>query len=115
MMTITMPTTTVEGIQLTVTPFRPDAVIGTMGLPTLLQLVPSPRTEEDTRALKYASGTLRRHAEVRALVQRMLKSTQKGRNVTSYAAYIASGVNGETARAGPLPPSRCGWTGSRAR
>lgn len=103
-MTITMPTNTVEGTQLTVTPFRPDAVIGTMGLPTLLQLVPSPRVEEDQRALKYASGTVRRHAEVRALVQRMLKATQKGRNVTSYASYIATGVGGGHGAAWSTPP-----------
>jgi hypothetical protein len=103
-MNLTMPTATVEGIQLTVTPFRPDAVIGTMGLPTLLQLVPSPKTEEDTRALKYASGTMRRHAEVRGLVQRMLKASQKGRNVTSYASYIASGINGDHGSAWSTPP-----------
>ncbi|TDQ52237.1 DNA sulfur modification protein DndB [Actinorugispora endophytica] len=103
-MTITMPTAAVEGIQLIVTPFRPDAVIGTVGLPALLQLVPSPKTEEDKRALKYASGSLRRHAEVRALVQRMLKSTQKGRNVTSYAAYIAAAVNGEYGSGWSTPP-----------
>lgn len=103
-MTIPMPSTAVEGIQLTVIPFRPDAVIGTMGLPTLLQLVPSPKTEEDKRALKYASGALRRHAEVRALVQRMLKATQKGRNVTSYASYIAAGISGEHGSAWSTPP-----------
>lgn len=103
-MNMTMPTSAVEGIQLTVTPFRPDAVIGTMGLPTLLQLVPSPKTEEDARALKYASGVLRRHAEVRGMVQRMLKATQKGRNVTSYASYIASGVNGDHGSAWSIPP-----------
>ncbi|MFJ2031683.1 DNA sulfur modification protein DndB [Streptosporangium sp. NPDC087985] len=103
-MTLTMPTTTVEGIQLTVIPFRPDAAIGTMGLPTLLQLVPSPRTEEDKRALKYAPGALRRHAELRGLVQRMLKSTQKGRNVTAYAAYIASGLKGEYGSGWSTPP-----------
>jgi hypothetical protein len=103
-MTLTMPTAAVEGIQLIVTPFRPDAVIGTMGLSTLLQLVPSPKTEEDKRALKYAPGALRRHAEVRALVQRMLKTTQKGRNVTSYASYIASGVNGEYGSGWSTPP-----------
>lgn len=103
-MTLTLPTTTVEGIQLTVIPFRLDAVIGTMGLSTLLQLVPSPKTEEDKRALKYAPGALRRHAEVRGLVQRMLKSTQKGRNVTSYASYIASGVNGEYGSGWSTPP-----------
>ncbi|MFE0458149.1 DNA sulfur modification protein DndB [Kitasatospora sp. NPDC058965] len=103
-MSLTMPTATVEGIQLTVTPFRPDAVIGTMALPTLLQLVPSPKAEEDTRALKYASGTLRRHAEVRALVQRMLKASQKGRNVVSYASYIASGINGDHGCAWSTPP-----------
>ncbi|MFJ2743435.1 hypothetical protein ACIO3O_27720 [Streptomyces sp. NPDC087440] len=103
-MTITMPTASVEGIQLTVTPFRPDAVIGTMGLPTLLQLVPSPRAEEDKRALKYASGAVRRHAEVRGLVQRMLKASQKGRNVTSYASYIATGVGGGHGSAWSTPP-----------
>lgn len=103
-MSIAMPTTTVEGIQLIVTPFRPNAVIGTMGLPTLLQLVPSPKAEEDKRALKYASGTLRRHAEVRGLVQRMLKSSQKGRNVASYASYIAAGVNGDHGVAWSTPP-----------
>jgi hypothetical protein len=75
-MPITMPTTAVEGIQLTVIPLRPDAAIGTMELPTLLQLEHSPKAEEDKRALKYASGTLRRHAEVRGLVQRMLKASQ---------------------------------------
>ncbi len=103
-MTITMPTTSIEGIQLTVTPFRPDAVIGTMGLPTLLQLVPSPKAEEDKRALKYASGVLRRHAEVRSLVQRMLRATQKGRNVTSYASYIATGISGGHGSAWSTPP-----------
>lgn len=99
-----MPTTAIEGTPLIVIPFRPDAVIGTMGLPALLQLVPSPKIEEDKRALKYASGSVRRHAEVRALVQRMLKSTQKGRNVTSYAAYIAAGVNGEHGAGWSTPP-----------
>jgi hypothetical protein len=103
-MTIAMPTAAVEGIQLTVTAFRPDAVIGTIGLPTLLQLVPSPKTEEDKRALKYASGSVRRHAEVRALVQRMLKSTQKGRNVSAYASYIAGGVSGGHGAAWSTPP-----------
>ncbi|GAA2454104.1 DNA sulfur modification protein DndB [Streptomyces macrosporus] len=103
-MPITMPTAAVEGVQLTVTPFRPDAVIGTMGLPTLLQLVPSPKAEEDKRALKYASGALRRHAEVRGLVQRMLKASQKGKNVTAYAAYIAAGVNGDHGSAWSTPP-----------
>ena len=103
-MTVSMPTANIEGIQLIVTPFRPDAVVGTMGLATLLQLVPSPRLEEDRRALRYASGTIRRHAEVRALVQRMLKSTQKGRNVTSYAAYIAAGLNDEYGAGWSTPP-----------
>lgn len=103
-MPLTMPTASVEGVQLTVIPFRPDAVIGTMGLPTLLQLVPSPKAEEDKRALKYASGTLRRHAEIRGLVQRMLKASQKGRNVASYASYIASGINGTHGSAWSTPP-----------
>ncbi len=102
-MSITMPTAA-EGIRLTVTPFRPDAVIGAMGLPTLLQLVPSPKAEEDKRALKYASGTVRRHAEVRGLVQRMLKASQKGRNVAPYASYIARGVNGGHGVAWSTPP-----------
>ncbi|GAA2439113.1 DNA sulfur modification protein DndB [Streptomyces mauvecolor] len=102
-MSLTMPTATVEGIQLTVTPFRPDAVIGTMGLPTLLQLVPNPKKEEDKRALKYASGAMRQHAALRSLVQRTL-TTQKGRNVLTYAAYIAAGIKGEHGAAWSLPP-----------
>ncbi|MFI0979443.1 DNA sulfur modification protein DndB [Streptomyces sp. NPDC021093] len=102
-MTLTMPTGTIEGIQLTATPFRPDAAIGTMGLTTMLQLVPNPKKEEDKRALKYATGAVRRHAELRALVQRTL-TTQKDRNVIDYAAYIAAGVNGEHGAAWSLPP-----------
>lgn len=103
-MQITLPTTVVEGIQLTVMPFRADAVIGTMSVATLVQLVPSPRREEDAKTLKAASGAVRRHAELRALVQRALKSTQKGRNVGSYAEYIADGVKGELGAGWSTPP-----------
>lgn len=107
-MRITMPTAVVEGTQLTVMPFRADAVIGTMSVPTLVQLVPSPRREEDTKTLKAASGAVRRHAELRSLVQRALKSTQKGKNVGSYAEYIADGVKGSWAPAGPRRRSPSG-------
>ncbi|MBT2526004.1 hypothetical protein J7E91_11270 [Streptomyces sp. ISL-99] len=103
-MRITMPTAVIEGTQLTVMPFRADAVIGTMSVATLVQLVPSPRREEDTRTLKAASGAVRRHAELRALVQRALKSTQKGKNVGSYAEYIADGVKGELGAGWSTPP-----------
>lgn len=103
-MQITLPTTVVEGIQLTVMPFRADAVIGTMSVATLVQLVPSPRREEDTKTLKAASGAVRRHAELRSLVQRALKSTQKGKNVGSYAEYIADGVKGELGAGWSTPP-----------
>ena len=103
-MSIAMPSAVAEGIQLTVTPFRPDAVIGTIGLPTLLQLVPNPKLEEDKRAMKFSPGAMRRHADIRALVQRTLKSTQKGRNVTGYARYIASGVNGDFGSGWSTPP-----------
>ena len=61
-MRLTMPTAVVEGTQLTVMPFRDDAVVGTMAVPALVQLVPSPRAEEDPRKLKAASGLVRRHA-----------------------------------------------------
>ncbi|WP_017975224.1 DNA sulfur modification protein DndB [Actinopolyspora halophila] len=111
-MSIPMPTDEVEGIRLHVTPFRPNAVIGTLGLSTLLQLVPSPKAQENQQALKHASGTLRRHAEVRGLVQRMLKSTNKGRNVTSYAGYIASGVKDELGAAWSTPPVTL-WLGGK--
>ena len=94
-MLLTMPTAVVEGTQLTVMPFRTDAVVGTMSVPTLVQLVPSPRAEEDPRKLKAASGLVRRHAELRATVQRTLKSSQKGKNVGPYAEYIAAGLKGE--------------------
>ncbi|WP_406282088.1 DNA sulfur modification protein DndB [Streptomyces sp. NBC_00209] len=103
-MTITMPTAVIEGTQLTVMPFRTDAVIGTMSVATLVQLVPSPRREEDTKTLKAAAGAVRRHAELRALVQRALKSTQKGKNVGSYAEYIADGVKGELGSGWSTPP-----------
>ncbi|OPG14248.1 hypothetical protein B1L11_03760 [Microbispora sp. GKU 823] len=75
-----------------------------MGLPTLVQLVPSPKQEEDKRALKYAPANVRRHADVRGLVQRMLRSTQKGKNVPAYASYIASGVKGEYGSGWSTPP-----------
>ena len=103
-MSITMPTAPVEGIQLTVIPFRKDAVIGTVGLPALLQLVPSPRLEEDKRAMRFSAGTMRRHAEIRSLVQRTLKATQKGRNVPKYASYIAAGIKGEFGSGWSTPP-----------
>lgn len=103
-MSITMPTAAVEGIQLTVTPFRADAVIGTIGLPALMQLVPSPKLEEDKRAMKFSPGAMRRHAEIRSLVQRTLKATQKGRNVADYARYIASGINGDFGSGWSTPP-----------
>jgi hypothetical protein len=103
-MSITMPTAAVEGIQLTVSAFRSDAVIGTVSLPTLLQLVPSPKLEEDKQAMKYSPGATRRHAEVRSLVQRMLKSTQKGKNVGKYAKYIAAGISGDYGSGWSTPP-----------
>ncbi|MFE6698415.1 DNA sulfur modification protein DndB [Streptomyces sp. NPDC057718] len=103
-MRITMPTAVIEGTQLTVMPFRADAVIGTMSVPTLVQLVPSPRREEDVKTLKAASGAVRRHAELRSMVQRALKATQKGKNVGSYAEYIADGVKGELGAGWSTPP-----------
>ncbi|MGW4194599.1 DNA sulfur modification protein DndB [Streptomyces sp. NPDC005004] len=99
-----MPTAVVEGTQLTVMPFRDDAVVGTMSVPALVQLVPSPRAEEDPRRLKAASGLVRRHAELRATVQRTLKSSQKGKNVGPYAEYIAAGLKGELGAAWSTPP-----------
>ncbi|MFD7709727.1 DNA sulfur modification protein DndB [Streptomyces sp. NPDC059786] len=85
-------------------PFREDAVIGTLSVPALVQLVPSPRGEEDAKKLKNASGLVRRHAELRATVQRTLKSSQKGRNVGPYAEYIADGLKGELGAAWSTPP-----------
>jgi hypothetical protein len=99
-----MPTAVVEGTQLTVMPFRDDAVIGTMSVPALVQLVPSPRAEEDTKKLKAASGLIRRHAELRATVQRTLKSSQKGKNVGPYAEYIGNGLKGEFGAGWSTPP-----------
>lgn len=103
-MRLTMPTGVVEGTQLTVMPFREDAVVGTMSLPALVQLVPSPRTAEDGRKLKAASGLVRRQAELRSTVQRTLKSSQKGKNVGAYAQYIADGLKGELGAAWSTPP-----------
>ncbi|MDX3087014.1 MULTISPECIES: DNA sulfur modification protein DndB [Streptomyces] len=103
-MRLTMPTAVVEGTRLTVMPFREDAVVGTMSVPALVQLVPSPRAEEDPRKLKAASGLVRRHAELRSTVQRTLKSSQKGKNVGPYAEYIAAGLKGELGAAWSTPP-----------
>ncbi|MFI1836060.1 hypothetical protein [Streptomyces olivaceoviridis] len=102
-MRLTMPSGVPEGLPLTVMPLREDAVIGTMSLATLVRLVPSPRQEEDPRALKTASGHDRRHAELRATVQRTLKS-QKGRNIPDYAEYIAAGILGKHGSAWSTPP-----------
>ncbi|MEW2248315.1 DNA sulfur modification protein DndB [Streptomyces sp. NPDC006975] len=102
-MRLTMPSGIPEGIPLTVMPFREDAVIGTMSLATLVRLVPSPRQEEDPRALKAASGHDRRRAELRATVQRTLKS-QKGKNIPEYAEYIAAGILGKHGSAWSTPP-----------
>ncbi|CAL9636309.1 hypothetical protein SUDANB15_06196 [Streptomyces sp. enrichment culture] len=102
-MRLTMPTGTPEGIPLTVMPFREDAVIGTLSLATLVRLVPSPRQEEDPRALRAASGHDRRRAELRATVQRTLKS-QKGKNIPDYAEYIAAGILGKHGSAWSTPP-----------
>jgi hypothetical protein len=103
-MTMSMPTAVVEGVTLPAMPFRPTAVVGTIGLPTLLGMVHSPKREEDPRAMKYQDGATRRHAEIRALVQRMIKSTQKGKNVPEYAQYIAAGINGEYGDGWSTPP-----------
>ncbi|MBF6124282.1 hypothetical protein IU504_02010 [Nocardia brasiliensis] len=103
-MTMAMPTASVEGITLPAMPFRPTAVVGTLSLPTLLGLVHSPKREEDPRAMKYQDGATRRHAEIRALVQRMIKSTQKGKNVPEYAQYIADGINGDLGDGWSTPP-----------
>ncbi|MFK4864221.1 DNA sulfur modification protein DndB [Streptomyces sp. CSMPJR101] len=102
-MRLTMPSGIPEGIPLTVMPFREDAVIGTMSLATLVRLVPSPRQEEDPRVLKAASGHDRRRAELRATVQRTLKS-QKGKNIPDYAEYIAAGILGKHGSAWSTPP-----------
>jgi hypothetical protein len=102
-MRLTLPSGTPEGIPLTVMPVREDAVIGTMSLATLVRLVPSPRQEEDPRALKTASTHDRRRAELRATVQRTLKS-QKGRNIPDYAEYIAAGLLGKHGSAWSTPP-----------
>ncbi len=103
-MSMAMPTAAVEGITLPVMPFRPTAVVGTIGLPTLLQMVHSPKREEDPRAMKYQDGATRRHSEIRALVQRMIKSTNKGKNVPDYASYIATGIKGEYGNGWSTPP-----------
>ncbi|GGT04473.1 hypothetical protein GCM10010271_02920 [Streptomyces kurssanovii] len=52
---------------------------------------------------KAASGHDRRHAELRATVQRTLKS-QKGKNIPAYAEYIAAGILGKHGSAWSTPP-----------
>lgn len=103
-MSLPLPAPQVEGIRLNVMPFRTDAVIGTMALPTLIQLVPSPRNQENKRALQYLSGVQRRNAELRGEVQRMIASTTKGKNITPYAHYIADGLKGRHGAGWSTPP-----------
>lgn len=103
-MSLPLPTPQVEGIRLNVMPFRTDAVIGTMALPTLLQLVPSPRNQENKRAMQYLSGQQRRNAELRGEVQRMIATTTKGKNITPYACYIADGLKGRHGAGWSTPP-----------
>ncbi|WP_445282602.1 DNA sulfur modification protein DndB [Streptomyces sp. DSM 118148] len=99
-----MPTAAVSGVPLIVQPFRQGSVVGVIDLPTLLSLVPNPKREEDRRVMKTATSEERRHAEVRALVQRMIKSTQKGKNVGAYASYLAAGTAGEYRNGWSHPP-----------
>jgi hypothetical protein len=54
--------------------------------------------------MKHQDGATRRHAEIRALVQRMIKSTQKGKNVPAYASYIATGIKNEYGDGWSTPP-----------
>lgn len=103
-MSLTLPSPEIEGIRLNVMPFRADAVIGTMALPTLLQVVPSPRNQENKRALRYQSGLQQRNAELRGEVQRMIASTSKGKNIPAYAHYIAAGIKGQHGAGWSTPP-----------
>jgi hypothetical protein len=103
-MSMSMPTGVVEGTSLTVMPFRPTAVIGTMSLPTYISLVPSPSKEENKRAMAQAGGSVKRHAEIRALVQRMLQGTNKGKNVLEYADYAGAAFRGDLGTGWSMPP-----------
>ncbi|GAA2782408.1 DNA sulfur modification protein DndB [Crossiella cryophila] len=97
-----------EGVPVHLMLFRDQAAIGVMSWGTLLTLVPDPILEETKGALRF-DRRLREHAELRATVQRLLKGTQKGRNVASYASYIAAGIRGDLGKAWSTPPL-CLWS-----
>ncbi|MER8062736.1 MULTISPECIES: DNA sulfur modification protein DndB [unclassified Streptomyces] len=103
-MSLPMPTAAISGVPLTVIPFRAGSVIGVIDLPTLLALVPNPKREEDKQVMKRATPTQRRHAEIRALVQRTVRDTQKKKNIPAYAAYLAAGIKGEHGNGWSHPP-----------
>jgi hypothetical protein len=77
--------------------------VGAISLKALVALVPNPADEENPRKMRDANRAARKHAELRAEVQRVLRGTAKGRNVSPYADYIVEGQLGKFGRGWSLP------------
>ncbi|MEU7724561.1 DNA sulfur modification protein DndB [Streptomyces sp. NPDC040724] len=93
-----------QGIQIPVHVVRDGVAYGTLALRTLMQYLPDPAQEEDPKKLAMSSAHLRRHAELRSLVQRTVsKASNKGKNVPKYAEYITDGLKGEMGAAWSIP------------
>ncbi|MER7500675.1 DNA sulfur modification protein DndB [Nonomuraea pusilla] len=103
-----MTTPLYDGVPIKLLQFRDCAAVGVTSWGTFLTLVPDPVKGENTSA-RQMDRRLSEQAELRNAVQRLLKGTQKGKNVKSYANYIAAGLRGELGRAYSTPPI-CLWS-----
>lgn len=103
-----MTTPLYDGIPVKLLQFRDCAAVGVTSWGTLLTLVPDPIKGERTNH-RLMDRRLSEQAELRNAVQRVLKGTQKGRNVRSYANYIAAALRGDLGRAFSTPPI-CLWS-----
>ncbi|MEV7009521.1 DNA sulfur modification protein DndB [Streptosporangium sp. NPDC051022] len=103
-----MTTPLYDGIPIKLLQFRDCAAVGVTSWGTLLTLVPDPLKWERTNP-RLMDRRLSEQAELRNAVQRVLKGTQKGKNVRSYANYIAAALRGDLGRAYSTPPI-CLWS-----
>jgi hypothetical protein len=93
-------------------PFRPGvAAVGVAPLSVIMSVLPDPALEEAAMTARSrladayrGQRAVRDHAALRAEVQRFLKGSAKGRNVGSYANYIAAGLRGDHGEAWSIPP-----------
>lgn len=97
------------GEPLLVLQLSPTRLLASMPWGKLRQIVPDPRLSENARVLKALSPEVQRQAEVRAAVQRAIKTTKKAENAKDYARYLASVMRGERGEHWATPPFAL-WT-----